>query len=137
MIKKFENLLKDADLRITPQRLIVLEILSGMKTHPSMDEIIKIVQSKNSHISVGTIYRIVDQFLEAGLIRKLKTQTGSMRIDPEVRHHHHLINDDETRVEDYHDSELDILLKDYFAKKGIKDFSIEQISVEIKGKFEK
>ncbi len=132
---KVELKLKNAGLRVTPQRVAVLRILLDLDSHPAMEDVIELVQKENSHISTGTIYRIVDQLFEKGVIGKVKTRSGLMRIDSENRHHHHLINSDESRIEDYHDPELDDLLWEYFSKKGIENFDIDRISVEIQGKF--
>ena len=135
MSEEIELMLKNAGLRITPQRITVLQVLLNFKSHPSMEDLIEHVQQKNAHISTGTIYRIVDQLFEKGVIGKVKTKSGSMRIDAESKHHHHLINSDESRIEDYHDPELDSILQEYFNKKEIKNFNIDRINVEIQGKF--
>lgn len=135
MSEEIELKLKNAGLRVTPQRVAVLRILLDLDSHPAMEDVIELVQKENSHISTGTIYRIVDQLFEKGVIGKVKTRSGLMRIDSENRHHHHLVNSDESRIEDYHDAELDALLREHFSKKGIENFDIDRISVEIQGKF--
>jgi Fur family peroxide stress response transcriptional regulator len=39
------------------------------------------------------------------------------------------------RIEDYFDTELNEIIGNYFAKKGIPDFKIEDIKLQIIGKF--
>lgn len=134
-MQEIEERLQKAGLRITPQRIAVLESVLSLHPHPSMEEIIEKVQKENSHISTATIYRTVDLFYEKEVLGKVKTRSGSMRIDAESSHHHHLINEDESRIEDYHNPELDQILRDYFTKKGIENFEIDNINVEIQGKF--
>ncbi len=132
---RLEERLKKAGLRITPQRLAILEAVMSLAPHPLMEDIIEAVQRGNTHISTATIYRTVDLFYEKEVLGKVKTRSGTMRVDAESRHHHHLVNSNESRIEDYHDPELDRILREYFLKKGIENFDVETISVEIQGKF--
>jgi Fur family peroxide stress response transcriptional regulator len=49
--------------------------------------------------------------------------------------HHHLYCSESDRIEDYKDNELNELLENYFETKGIPDFKIEDIKLQIIGKF--
>ncbi len=58
-----------------------------------------------------------------------------MRYDAILDHHHHLYCNDTDRIEDYENEELDTLVLEYFKKKKIKNFKIEDIKLQITGKF--
>jgi Fur family peroxide stress response transcriptional regulator len=58
-----------------------------------------------------------------------------MRYDGILERHHHLYCSESDRIEDYNDKELDDLLNEYFKRKKIKDFKVEDIKLQIKGKF--
>jgi Fur family peroxide stress response transcriptional regulator len=58
-----------------------------------------------------------------------------MRYDAVMESHHHLYCSESDRIEDYKDNELNELLEKYFEKKKIPDFKIEDIKLQIIGKF--
>jgi Fur family peroxide stress response transcriptional regulator len=84
---------------------------------------------------VGTVYKVLDSFVENNLLKKVKTESGIMRYDPLQSNHHHLYCKETDRIEDYEDEKLDELIIDYFNKKGIKNFKIQHIQLQISGKF--
>jgi Fur family peroxide stress response transcriptional regulator len=125
------------NLKITPQRLAVLEAVIKLNNHPTADQIIAYVHKNHPNIASGTIYKILDVFTERKIIRKVKTDRDIMRYDSLMEEHHHLYCTDSDRIEDYFDHELNQILDDYFAKKAIPDFEIEDIKLQIIGKFVK
>jgi len=122
-------------LRVTPQRLIAFEAIRDLKNHPTAENIIKAIKVDHPNISIGTIYKIIDKLVEKKLIKKIKTEKDVMRFDPILEHHHHLYCTDTDRIDNYFDSEMDELLKEYFLKKKISGFKIEEIKLQILGKF--
>ncbi len=133
--RDFEAKLKEVGLRITPQRLAVMEAICFEDSHPSIDEIIRLVQQDHPHIAKGTIYSMVELFAEKGIIARFNSDIGVMRFDAESNHHHHLVEKDRNKIKDYFDEELDQLLHAYFDKKQIEGFDISSIKIEIQGKF--
>ncbi|MCB9273735.1 MAG: transcriptional repressor [Lewinellaceae bacterium] len=124
-------------LRVTPQRIAILGAVVKLNNHPTAEKIIEYIKKNHPNISVGTVYKVLDSFVENNLLKKVKTESGTMRYDPIQSSHHHLYCEESDRIEDYEDEQLDELINNYFAKKGIKDFKIENIQLQITGKFEK
>ncbi len=133
----YRKILKDANLRVTPQRITVLEAISQINNHPSADDISRIMQNNHPNIALGTIYNILDSFTSAGILTRVKTDKGSMLYDMVSDKHHHLYGSNSDRIEDYYDDDLDHLLEEYFNNKNIKGFDIEEIKVQVVGKFKK
>ena len=127
--------LKEAGLKVTPQRLIVLEAMSVLKNHPTADEIISYVRNSHPNIATGTVYKVLDTFEEKNLISKVKTEAGIFRYDGITEHHHHLYCLETERIEDFFDKELDDILNKYFDKKKPDNFKIGEIKLQINGKF--
>ncbi len=127
--------LNNCGLKITPQRMTVLEVLLNSKDHPTAEVIHKKVSESIPGISVTTIYNTLDTFVEKGLVRRVKTDADVMRYEPVSEHHHHLYSLVSDRMEDYYDTELDQLLIDYFNKKQIKNFRISEIKLQLMGDF--
>jgi Fe2+ or Zn2+ uptake regulation protein len=64
------SLLRESGLRITPQRLMILEILQQSSRHLSVDEIIGEIQTRFPSIEVSTVYRTLDVLRSLGLVQK-------------------------------------------------------------------
>ena len=127
--------LSDKGLRVTPQRVAILGAIAKMDNHPTAENVIEYIKVKDPNISVGTVYKVLESFVENDLLRKVKTESGVMRYDPLLANHHHLYCEDTNRIEDYKDEDLDQLITDYFNRKGIENFSIDSIQLHITGKF--
>ena len=124
-------------LKVTPQRLAVIEAVFMLNNHPTAEQVIAYVHQNHPNIASGTIYKILDILTEKHIIRKVKTDRDIMRYDSIMEEHHHLYCADSDRIEDYYDEELNRYLKDYFEKKEIPEFQIEDIKLQIIGKFMK
>jgi len=135
-IEEIRKMLIDNDLKITPQRLAVLEQVLILNNHPTADKIIDMVRRRNPNISVGTVYKILDTFVDHGLITKVKTERDIMRYEAVKEKHHHLYCSDSDRIEDYHDDELTRMIEQYFSRKAIPHFKIEDIKLQIIGRFQ-
>jgi len=134
---KIINRLSEKGLRVTPQRIAILEAINSLDNHPSAENIIEFIKKNYPNISVGTVYKVLDSFVENKLLQKVKTESGTMRFDPLLNRHHHLYCETSDRIEDYEDEKLDELISDYFQKKGIKNFNIQNIQLHITGNFKK
>jgi len=80
----------DPNLRMTRQRQVILEALTGSEAHPTGDEIYRLARRRLPHISLGTVYRNLEVLSEAGLICKLELGGAPRRFDPKTDDHHHI-----------------------------------------------
>jgi len=129
------NQLVDKGLKVTPQRMAVLEAVHFLGNHPTAEMITEHIKSTHPNIATGTVYKVLDVLVESGLVKRVKTDKDAMRYDGIMDSHHHLYCSESERIEDYIDEELDRMLEAYFIKKGIKGFRIEEIKLQINGKF--
>ncbi len=127
--------LKDSNLKVTPQRIAVLEALNNLKNHPTADKIKEYVVKNHPNIAVGTIYKTLETFVEKGLVKKVKTEKDVMRYDAILENHHHLYCEETERIEDFFDEDLDNIIGKYFQKRKIPNFSIKDIKLQIIGTF--
>ena len=136
-IIEIRNRLKNSGLRVTPQRLAVLSTLIESDRHPDADQIAKIVRAQHPNIAVGTIYHILDNLVQKGIINKVQTEQNVVRYDAIMEPHIHLYSGEENRIEDYFDEELFDLIDDYLQKKKIKGFKVNDIRIKFLGEFTK
>ena len=127
--------LKSSNLKVTPQRIAVLEALNSLKDHPTADKIKEYVVQNHPNIAIGTIYKTLETFVEKGLVKKVKTEKDVMRYDAILEKHHHLYCEDTEHIEDFFDDELNAMLEKYFKKKKIPNFKIKDIKLQIIGTF--
>ena len=137
MKKEKHNIgLRDSNLKVTPQRVAVLEALNNLKNHPTADKIKEYVVKNHPNIAVGTIYKTLETFVEKGLVKKVKTEKDVMRYDAILENHHHLYCEETERIEDFFDEELDNIIENYFRKKKIPNFKVKDIKLQIIGTFD-
>ena len=94
---EFKNLLKKKGLKLTKQRLIVLETLGkNPDAHLTVEEIYDLVKESSPEIGLATIYRTVQVLMELQLIDRVNFDDGVERYelahiseDGSTRHHHH------------------------------------------------
>lgn len=134
-IDGIRNRLSGMGLKVTPQRISILEAIYTLNNHPTAENIIAYIRKQHPNIATGTVYKVLDTLIEKDLIQRVTTEKDVMRYDGILERHHHLYCSESDRIEDYNDEELDDLLNEYFKKKKIKDFKVEDIKLQIKGKF--
>lgn len=76
--------------RHSRQRDIILEEVRRDRTHPSAQEIFARVRPKLPKISLGTVYRNLEQLAAHGFIRKLELPGDQRRFDGDVSEHYHV-----------------------------------------------
>ncbi len=136
MDNNFIQKLQEKGLKVTPQRIAIFDAIVQLGNHPTADDIIAFIQTNHPNISVGTVYRVLDTFVENCLISKVKTEKDIMRYDHVLSNHHHLYCADTERIEDFRDENLNKLLIEYFEKNKIANFKIQDIKLQITGQFD-
>jgi len=120
--------LNKANLRVTPARIAILDLLE--KTDKPIDiwNIIDYLQKQNIYTDPVTAFRIINIFTEKGLTKKIQFHERKFRYElankPE---HHHLICNLCRRVEDISNCNIRKLEKEILEKKKfiVKDHSLE------------
>jgi len=82
---------KDLGLKLTPQRLAILNYLDGNVNHPSADEIYKAISKAFPTMSFATVYNTLETLRKIGSITELSVDSHRKRFDPNTELHHHLM----------------------------------------------
>ncbi|EEZ80187.1 MAG: ferric iron uptake transcriptional regulator [Candidatus Thioglobus sp.] len=85
--------LKSAGLKVTLPRLKILEILEKSENHHmSAEDIYRTLVMQGEEVGVATIYRVLTQFEESGMVNKLNFDNGQSVFElSNVDHHDHLV----------------------------------------------
>lgn len=97
--KRFITILKSKDLKVTKQRVVILEVLSSCRDkHLSVEEIYELVKVDCPEIGLATVYRTIQLLLELNLVDQINLNDGLVRYEmgdvetnQSKHHHHHLI----------------------------------------------
>lgn len=84
--------------RLTNQKQIILDYLQSVHTHPTAEEIFKAVQKKLPRISLATVYRNLEKFVEKEMVLEIPGETK--RFDADIDEHQHFICDSCGKVYD-------------------------------------
>ena len=94
--ENFKKMLKDKGLKVTNQRLLVLEVLADHRDkHMTAEDIYELVKEDYPEIGLATIYRTVQLLREMQLVDRINLDDGCLRyeisdlFDGETKHHHH------------------------------------------------
>ena len=134
-IEEIRNKLIEKGLKVTPQRIAILEAIVKLSNHPTAENIIDYIRKNQPNIATATVYKVLDALVANELIKKVKTERGIMRYDAVMENHHHLYCSESDRIEDFADVELNRIIGKYFDKKKIPGFKIEDVKLQIIGKF--
>jgi len=90
-LEKYVTILKQNQLKITPQRLAIMKYLDENRTHPTADRIYIDLKEKNPALSKTTVYNSVETLKEHSIIQSLTISGSESRYDFENKMHHHFL----------------------------------------------
>ena len=85
------NKYKDIGLKLTPQRLAILDYLDGNFDHPTAEDIYADIREKFPTMSFATVYKTLETLKGKGCLQELTIDKERKHFDPDTGKHHHLI----------------------------------------------
>lgn len=122
------EILREAGLRVTPQRTSIISILAAADNHPSADDVFAKARLLDDSVSVATVYRTLAVLESAGLIRKLSFDDAPARYEmmPQ-KDHDHLVDIDTGELIEIPSDEIDALRTRIAEKLGYEIISQQTI----------
>ena len=101
--------LKSSGLKATLPRLKILEVFqTGKQRHMTAEDVYKALLADGSDIGLATVYRVLMQFEQAGLLTRSHFESGKSVFElNEGQHHDHLVCLTCGRVEEFYDPEIE------------------------------
>lgn len=84
-------ILKDHQLRVTPQRHLILEYLMTHHNHPTVETIRQALGTKLPNLGVATVYNTLNTLVNIGVVLELQNGDGSAHYDYFGTPHYHVI----------------------------------------------
>ena len=101
--------LKSAGLKATLPRLRIINLFeSSRMRHMTAEEVYRQLQSEGLEIGLATVYRVLTQFEQAGLLARQHFETGKAVFElNQGGHHDHLVCMQCGRVEEFYDADIE------------------------------
>jgi Fur family ferric uptake transcriptional regulator len=101
--------LKNTGLKATSPRLKILAYFhAGKQRHMSAEDIFRLVVQERADIGLATVYRVLTQFEQAGILSRNHFESGKAVYElNEGQHHDHMVCLDCGRVEEFYDPEIE------------------------------
>ena len=113
--------LKKAGLKVTHPRVAVLEILQQPQNqHTSAEDVYKVLMEKGKDIGLATVYRVLNQFNDAGLVERHHFEGGKSVFELSDRKpHYHIVCLKTDRVIEFQDDVIRDRLAEIAQKHGM------------------
>lgn len=112
--------LRNVGLKVTLPRLKILEILeNNAMRHMSAEDVYKLLIQEDADIGLATIYRVLTQFEQAGLVKRHHFEGGHAVFELERgEHHDHMVDVDSGKVVEFVSPEIERLQHDIAEEQG-------------------
>ena len=106
--------LRNVGLKVTLPRLKILEILeTHSQRHMSAEDVYKLLIQEDADIGLATIYRVLTQFEQAGLVKRHNFEGGHAVFELERgEHHDHMVDIESGKVVEFISAEIEKLQHD-------------------------
>lgn len=100
--------LKEAGLKTTLPRLRILSVLEGSKGHFTAEDVYKTLLDAGEEIAFATVYRVLTQFENAGLVLRHNFEGGRSVFElDDGEHHDHMVCAKCNTVTEFYDAEIE------------------------------
>lgn len=127
MYDKLTEELKKNNIRLSYQRLKVLEYLINNKCHPTVEQIYSSLNKDIPTLSKTTIYSTLNTLVDAGMVRALNIEDKEIRYDITTEDHGHFKCESCGGIYDFN-LEMDLL-----EIRDLENYSIRDKNVYFKG----
>ena len=115
--------IRKAGLKVTLPRVKVLEVLEGSSSprHLTAEDVYKALLEKGEEIGLATVYRVLTQFVSAGLVERHHFEGGQAVFElNRGSHHDHIVCVQCGRVEEFYDATIEKCQRSLAEKSGFK-----------------
>ena len=114
--------LKDAGLKITLPRIKILQVLENSSVqHVSAEDVYKMLIAADEEIGLATVYRVLTQFEQAGLVTRHNFEGGHAVFElSSEEHHDHIVCQRCGKVEEFSDDKIETRQKEIAIELGFE-----------------
>lgn len=106
--------------------------------HASADEVKSAIDAEGgAKMTVATVYNVLQDLTDAGLLRKRLSANNKMYYDITVDDHCHIYDESSHTITDFNDPGLMEVVSDYLKNKKITNFDLDYVEIQLMGRFRK
>ena len=119
---KHADELKHSGLKATLPRIKILEVFQhSQRRHMTAEDVFKALLGEGADIGLATVYRVLMQFEQAGLLTRSNFESGKAVFEiNEGQHHDHLVCLDCGRVEGFYDAQIEQRQREVTVSRGFE-----------------
>ena len=127
---KHADELKSSGLKATLPRIKILEIYQrSERRHMTAEDVFKALLAEGADIGLATVYRVLMQFEQAGLLSRSNFESGKSVFELNEGHHYdHLVCLDCGRVEEFYDARIETRQREVATERG---FALQEHSLSL------
>jgi Fur family transcriptional regulator, iron response regulator len=128
-MENYITLLREHGIQPTPQRLAVAAYVLDCTSHPTAEEVLARVRKACPTVSRATVYNTLNLFVDKRLLRPQILKEGTVGFDPNIKAHHHFVDESTGRVYDIPWDALKVT-----GEQALKGFEVREFHVVMRGR---
>lgn len=130
-IESFKAILKEHELKATPQRLSVHTAMMSMG-HASADMVTDFIKQNGlASVTVASVYNILSSLADLGIYDRRLSASNKMFFDVNTFSHVHLYDSTTDEYKDVTDEEFIKKVEDHFKGRRFKGYKLDRIDIQL------
>lgn len=123
-----------AGVKMTGQRRLILQVLTGAEDHPSVESVFDRAKALDPSVSMATVYRTLNLLDELELVQRHEFKQNFARFEVNAAHHHHLVDLETGKVIEFQNEKLEKLKEEIARELGYElvDHTLELYGRKLK-----
>ena len=119
----FQEFLQKTEGRYTKTKRFIADEIFNLSDHFEVESFIDHLRAKTKNVSRATVYRIIKQLLEAGLLQKISTKDGKVFYEQSrpSSEHAHIICNHCGKIFEMHDKKMRQQIENYCDQMNFKN----------------
>lgn len=118
-LKAMEEAMRSGGLRMTRQRIALLQVLNESADHPDANELHRRAQELDETVSLATVYRTLSVLEDKDIVHRHSFEGAPARFETaDSPHHDHIIDIDSREVVEFTSPEIERLQREVARKHG-------------------
>ena len=131
-MEKIKEKIHESGLKATPQRIAIYSAMQKLG-HASADMITSELAGVFPSLTIATVYNVLESFVEVGLLVRRCSSNNKMYFDVNTYGHAHFYDPCSNKHLDYEDRELVKIVTDYVNEKGMENFKLSSVDIQLIG----
>lgn len=117
--QSLKRIIRDMGLKVTGQRLAILDALSCGRTHVTAQEVFEVIEKKHPDMGFATVYRFLRKLTEQGFASEVRMGGLPARYELKSKtHHDHLTCTNCSKIVEFENQKIELLQEEVAKSHG-------------------